>query len=169
MKIILSKQPVCKHTNLGFPFTKVLPFVLHDDYCFTLLLHEKWLMWEKKRENSYIVYSSTMKKDKLVTLAHKCGSADMNQNIALHLKDKIMEAFQQADDLPSHDFLCQGDVLPSNLERFLNFLLAGKADNYSAKVQRMVSSLGQVICRAVTVENAKTCTDLRYIEISILE
>ena len=77
----------------------------------------------------------------------------MIQGVALYLKDKITESFQQAEDLPwppSDDFLRQIDVLPTDLERFLNFLIAGKAENHSPKVQRMVNSLRQDICRAVT-------------------
>ena len=103
--------------------------------------------------NSYIVYSSTMKKDRLVALTYELGSADMVQDVALYLREKITEAFQLADDLPwppSDDYFRENDVLPSDLKKFLGFLLADNVQKQSARVQRLVNSLGQDICRAVT-------------------
>ena len=102
---------------------------------------------------SYIVYSSDVSTDHALTLACELGLTDMMQNVALYLRNIIAEAFEKSKDLPrppTDDFLRKSDVLPGQLKTFLNYLLSGRAEDYAAKVQRIVSSLGQDICKAVT-------------------
>ncbi len=52
--------------------------------------------------------------------------------------------------LPTDDFTRQSDVLSTELKTFLKYLLFVTAEDHTAKVQRIVSSLGQDICRAAT-------------------
>ena len=83
-----------------------------------------------------------MSTDRAVTLARELGSTDMVQHVALYLRNLPW--------LPTDDFIRQSDVLPIELKRFLKYLVFVTAEDHTAKVQRIVSSLGQDICRAVT-------------------
>ena len=103
--------------------------------------------------NSFLVYNSAMSTNKAVILAYELGSSDMIQDVALYIRKTITDAFQQSDDLPwppTEKFLRQKEVVPNDFRRFLNFLFSGIADDQTSRVQRMVSSIGQDICRATT-------------------
>uniref|UniRef100_UPI003AF5FBED hypothetical protein n=1 Tax=Thiolapillus sp. TaxID=2017437 RepID=UPI003AF5FBED len=58
--------------------------------------------------------------------------------------------------LPTDDFIRQSDVLSTELKTFLKYLLFVTAEDHTAKVQRIVSSLGQDIYRAATKGQQRT-------------
>ena len=101
----------------------------------------------------YIVYNSDVSTDRCVTLAYELGSTDIVQHVALYLRNMTAEAFLKVRNLPwlpTDDFIRQSDVLPTKLKTFLKYLLFVTAEAHTAEVQRIVSSLGQDICKAVT-------------------
>ena len=70
------------------------------------------------------------------------------------MRNTILDAFRNSKKLPwpsSADVLANlSDSVPKDLETFLLHVLGGKKCKPSVKQQRLVSSIGQDICRAVT-------------------
>ena len=51
---------------------------------------------------------------------------------------------------PTDDFMLNQDILPKDLQKFLNFLVGETLRECSVKLQRLIASIGQDILRAVT-------------------
>ena len=51
---------------------------------------------------------------------------------------------------PTANDIDEKDCIPEELDRFIKYVLAGKVDETSVQTDRLVSSIGQDICRAVT-------------------
>jgi len=103
---------------------------------------------------SYIVYSSHRDISDTVRCAYELGSRDMIQDVGNYLRQVILESFAKADDLkwpPSaQDLGNMTAVIPSQLEKNLNYLISGKPTPHTSKVHRLVNSIGQDICRAAS-------------------
>ena len=121
---------------------------------------------------SMLVYSSEMNTEKAIITAYELGCADTVKDTALYLRTLITEAFQKSENLPwppTDEYLQNHDILPHELKKFLNYLLAGQAEDHTPKVQRLVTSLGQDILRAVTKGHWKLpkhillCMTLRHL------
>ena len=72
---------------------------------------------------SLLVYSAEMNIQTAVTTAYELGSADTLKDTALYLRSVIIKAFPKSGVLPwppSDDFLQNHNVLPQDIERFLN-------------------------------------------------
>ena len=76
-------------------------------------------------------------------------------NSALELRESILDAFKDAHELPwpptaeDMSLSCE-DTLPPDLIKFLSFLFTGKDNIKNEKTKRLIYSIGQDICRAVT-------------------
>lgn len=82
-------------------------------------------------------------------------SSDQIDVIVLQLHQKIKDAFLKAGDMPwppTAPYLqATENPVPNSLRRFLRLLISGTGSfSSSEKTERLVSSLGQDICRATT-------------------
>ena len=91
-----------------------------------------------------------------ISSAYKLASKDKLKDTATHLRDIILSAFKKSTDLPwpptseEIDRLA-GQSLPEELGRFMNLVIAAReSTTEDDKTQRLVFSIGQDICRAVT-------------------
>ena len=70
------------------------------------------------------------------------------------LRETIISAFENSNDLrwpPTADQIDDvNDVIPSSMSYFLKYIFSGKVNDTSTQVNRLVSSIGQDICRVVT-------------------
>ena len=129
----LQKDPINEHIN----FTKV-------EHCKADAI-SFWLVY-----SSYITVSSALAQ------AYTLGSRDEPQNVALQLRNTILQAFSESKDLPwppiADDMeLISEDLLPPALVRFLSLVMTGKENMpNNEKVNLLVYSIGQDLCRAVS-------------------
>ena len=104
----------------------------------------------------WLVYSSDITVCEALARAYTLGSGDKCQDVALLLRNIIMRAFKDSQELdwpPTADDmqLSSENLLPQELIRFLNLVMAGKeAGESSDKTKRLVFSIGQYMCRAVS-------------------
>jgi hypothetical protein len=104
----------------------------------------------------WVVYSSGITISNAIAQAYTLGSTDKYRDIALLLRQKILKAFRESKDLPwpptTDDMeLCSENLLPPELIRFLTMVMTGEEDvEISEKFERLVFSIGQDLCRAVS-------------------
>ena len=102
----------------------------------------------------YIIASSQISKEKCLSKAYLLASKDKVKDTANLLKSAITKAHSESEDMewpPDPDKLKRSEnILPADLEFFLNILISGKTENLSEKSKRLVLSIGQDICRAAT-------------------
>ncbi|KAK3700755.1 hypothetical protein QZH41_010937 [Actinostola sp. cb2023] len=123
-----------------------------------------------------LVYSASISVADAVVYAYKLGSKDKYEDVALLLRNLIQQAFKQSKSLPwppSADELevnSTDEILPPDLVRFLNYVVSGDENERKCeKTRRIVLSIGQDICRAVTNGEWKMpkhillCTTLRHL------
>ena len=104
---------------------------------------------------SYVlVYNSSLSVSDAVTSAYKLGSKDKYKDLALSLRNVIENAYRETLALPwppTAEYLDEIPPLPDELKKFLCFVIGGQADiDSSNRLQRLVLSIGQDICRAAT-------------------
>ena len=81
------------------------------------------------------------------------GTTDMIAEVGIYLQKMIHEAFEKSDNQPwppTEEYLQNMKIIPSQLQKFLSYLISGKPDNHTIKVNRLRNSIGQDICRAAT-------------------
>ena len=115
----------------------------------------------------WLVYSSDITACEALARAYTLGSGDKCQDVALLLRNIIMRAFKDSKELdwpPTADDmqLSSEDLLPQELIRFLNVVMAGKeAGESSDKTMRLVFSIGQYIyveqCQKANGNYRSTC------------
>ena len=98
-----------------------------------------------------LVYSASISVADAVTYAYKLGTKDKYEDLALLLRGIIKQAFNESKSLPwpptpeDLEIKSSDELLPSDLVRFLNFLVRGDADvEKCEKTRRIVLSIGQV-------------------------
>ncbi|KAG1668503.1 hypothetical protein GQR58_017845 [Nymphon striatum] len=103
-----------------------------------------------------LVYSTIISVAEAVTCAYRIGSKDKFEDVALHLCSVVQGMFNESTPLlwpPTADELdarVSEEYLPTGLVKFLS-LIQGESDvEKSEKSQRLVLSVAQDICRAVT-------------------
>ena len=104
---------------------------------------------------SSLVYKSSIDTGSLVRLTYELSSADRLSTMALQLYDSITEKFKTTEAYPwpptARDLEDQDGILPSDLKKFLSIVITGEdSESNSTKVNRLVLSFGQDLCRAVT-------------------
>ncbi|KAL5015504.1 hypothetical protein ScPMuIL_009774 [Solemya velum] len=105
---------------------------------------------------SQLVYSSSMMLEKAVQSAFMLGSRDTLSDVAETLRNVILNVFENSSALrwpPTAEHIGKtDDILPTELCNFLKYIFSGKVKYTSTQTNRLVSSIGQDICRAVTNE-----------------
>ncbi|XP_032227542.1 uncharacterized protein LOC116611051 [Nematostella vectensis] len=121
-----------------------------------------------------LVYSASISVADAVARAYHLGSIDKHQEVSLILRKSIQRAFKETKPLPwpptADDLVNQADdILPPELETFLNFVITGDSNlEKKETIGRVVLSIGQDICRAATNGEWKLpkhillCTTVRH-------
>ena len=108
---------------------------------------------ESSKYESYLVYSMNTEYSQVIKSAYYLGNSDNIKDVAKHLRKHICEAFERVKDMPwppSVEDLNSMNDIPEDFERFLSTLMFDKTENLSQKDTRLLYSLGQDICRAVS-------------------
>ena len=107
----------------------------------------------------FLIYNNKTTVAEALGVAYKLGSTDKFSDVALDLHKQILEAYKNSKKLPwppTHDDMeiKSKDLLPEKLINFLNLVLTGtlEVEERSLRTQRLVLSIGQDLCRAVTKE-----------------
>jgi hypothetical protein len=102
----------------------------------------------------YLVFSSNISVDEAVTQGYQLASRDAVKDVALLLRGVIKKAFEESKDLPwpppASALEVTDDVIPNMLKRFLSMVISAVPTAASDQTDRIVFSIGQDICRAVT-------------------
>ncbi|KAL5013682.1 hypothetical protein ScPMuIL_007952 [Solemya velum] len=103
---------------------------------------------------SQLIYSSSIMLEKAVQSAFMLGNRDTVSDVAETLRNVILNAFENSSALrwPSHaeHIGKTDDILPTELCNFLKYMFSWKVKYTSTQTNRLVSFIGQDICRAVT-------------------
>ena len=106
------------------------------------------------RFHSYIIFNRDTNIADAIKESYKLGSQNIVLEAGIKLRHVILEAFSKAEETtwppPADSLKADADNIPEQLRGFLTILLCGKENSISAKVTRLVSSLGQDICKATT-------------------
>ena len=106
-------------------------------------------------------------------MTYELSSTDRLSKMTLQLYDSITEKFKTTEAYrwphTARELEDQDDILPPDLKKFLTILMTGhESDSNTAKVNRLVLSLGQGVCRSVTnglwklPKHILLCITLRY-------
>ena len=111
-------------------------------------------LFNKGKFPTYLVYSSHIDVGSAIRCAYELGTKDLVIEVAGFLRKVILEAFQNSEALPwppSAKYLENIDnVVPLEVQNFLTFVISGKSISEVPRVNRLVNSIGQDICRAAT-------------------
>ena len=104
--------------------------------------------------STILVYNSALTISDAVQFAFKFRSRDQTKAFALQIQKSILKAFEESPHLPwppTSEDLGSTPLIPDRLKRFLSVVI-GETDNidYSDKLNRLVYSIGQDLCRAAT-------------------
>ena len=104
----------------------------------------------------YLVFSSRIKTPSAITKAYQLASKDPIREVALVLRGAIKLAYQQSHypqprwPPDTQELIVEEGVIPSVLQRFLSLVLSNTGAVRTARAERILLSIGQNICRAVT-------------------
>lgn len=102
---------------------------------------------------SYIVYSLKMDIGEAIKSSYQLGQKDNVTEVAELIRTEILKKFQETGEmtwpLTVNDLNLSSTVIPNVLEHFLTRVITG-GKPASRRTIRLVSSVGQDICRAVT-------------------
>lgn len=107
----------------------------------------------------WLVCSCNITVSDAISGAFSLRFSDKYQDVALVLRNSILKAFKEKKELPWPRTSAEIEInpetlLPGDLIRFLNLLIAGKEDIHDdktpGKTRRWIPSIGQDICRAVS-------------------
>lgn len=103
--------------------------------------------------NTYLVFSRKIELSDAIRRSYQLGLGDKVIDVAESLRQEIIHAFQNVDNttwpLMVKDLEPKKSVVPDILDRFLTVVLGG-GHSPTAKIRRLVNSIGQDILRAVT-------------------
>ena len=107
---------------------------------------------------SQLLFSNAIDVESAVKRAYELGTVDRAKEVAKSLRESILQAHQQADKIPwppTADYLkSQADIAPEYLSNFLRIVFTGKEptkeNGKNIKIDRLILSVGQDICRAAT-------------------
>jgi hypothetical protein len=101
-----------------------------------------------------LVFSSGISVGDAVEQSYKLGSRDNFKDVALYLRGVILKAFNDSKDLqwppPLNDLEVNEGIIPHTLQSFLNLVITGQPRAPSCNAERLIFSIGQDLCRAVT-------------------
>ena len=109
-----------------------------------------------------LIYNNSITVSDAIAFAYKLGSTDKFADVALLIRGLIQRAYKESKQLPwpptADDMEVRCDkLLPNELVRFLTLVMAGttKEGEKNEKTQRLVLSIGQDLCHAVSDGNWK--------------
>ena len=107
------------------------------------------------RYQSSLVHRSSVDIGSLIRMTYELRSTDRLSKMALQLYDCITEKFKTTEAYrwphTAREPEDQDDILPPDLKTFLTTLITGhESDSNTAKVNRLVLSFCQDLCRSVT-------------------
>lgn len=86
--------------------------------------------------------------------AYKLGAQDSIADAAHTIRQAILNAFEHSEDIPwpptAQYLLNMENGLPEELQKFLNIVLCGKKNDTNSRINRLVMSIGEDLCRAIT-------------------
>lgn len=102
-----------------------------------------------------LVFSTETSLAEAVQSGYLLGCCDKIDDAGILLRNIIKDTFEEADELPwppTASYLqAVENPIPIELQRFLSTLIGGRGSSLgSEKLERLVSSIGQGLCRAVT-------------------
>ena len=106
----------------------------------------------KDGHSSFLVFNTKMDIQKAMESSYKLGQKEKIMESAELLRNDVVNSFSEVDEMTwpiTVKDLDYTSILPTTLEKFLSNLLSGKKDP-SSSTCRLVNSIGQDICRAVT-------------------
>lgn len=102
----------------------------------------------------YLVYSSSISVGEAISQIYNLASKDAIKNVALLLRGVILRSFKESKELPwppsANDLQVNDEVIPPTLNRFLSLVVYGVPRALSHHVERLIYSIGQDLCRAVS-------------------
>ena len=103
---------------------------------------------------TYLVFNKNTPIQDLVKHSYQLGAADTMTQAGLSGREAIKKAFQSTPPLewpPSPAKLYDTDIVPSSITHLLGYLMFGKPIHKNDTIRyRLIDSIGQDICRAVT-------------------
>ena len=110
------------------------------------------LLGDDTRFHSYIIFNRNIDIGDAIKESYKLGSSNSISEAGFKLRNIILEAFSKSEDTPwpptANSLQAGANNIPKQLRSFLTILLCGKENSVSTKVNRLVSSLRQDICKA---------------------
>lgn len=108
----------------------------------------------KGKFSSQIIFRNAIGQAGAIRMAYKLGTEDSISQVAQRLRDGIRNSFHKSEKMPwppTASYLeSLQDVVPRELERFLKVVLSRKDDSVNIRVNRLVLSIGQDLCRPAT-------------------
>ena len=109
---------------------------------------------KKGQFRSMLVYSSDIDVDALIHMTYDLSNSDKVKEVALSLRNDIFSAYAASEALPwpptAHQLEESVEVLPGSIAKFLGILFIGSNVDGSTRVNRLIQSIGQDLCRATT-------------------
>ena len=123
-----------------------------------------------------LVYSSALSTSNAVAASYLAASKDMISDTAAYLRGTILEAFHKSKEMPwpptIEDIRQMAEQsLPEELSKFLRLVVSSNEPDKDicTRTKRLVFSIGQDICRAVTsgrwklAKHILMCTTIRHL------
>ncbi len=102
----------------------------------------------------YLVYSTALDAASAVKVGYELGNKDLIKEVGCYMHNLIAQAYDTSGDIvwpPTAKYLESiEDIVPHQLQTFMNYVISGKSTNQTPKVNRLVLSISQDICRAAT-------------------
>ena len=101
-----------------------------------------------------IIYNTQISIGQAISAAYVLSRKDIIEKSALQIRNQIKVDHQNSEKIKwppkVDDLIRDAEVLPETLQRFLSLLFTGKSKGLSDHAKRLVFSIRQDICRAVT-------------------
>jgi hypothetical protein len=143
--------------NPNYRSTKLKAKLEKDEELEGNLSFSKVILKERGCFSFWLLYNASTSTADAIACAYRLGTADHMTDTALYLRQVILKAFKESADLswpPTADELDKRarEELPDELKRFLNLVLSGCGPQVETceKTRRIVYSIGEDLCRAVT-------------------
>ncbi len=104
----------------------------------------------------YLVFNSGIMRASAISKAYQIVSKDSVREVALSLRGNIMDAYDNSVELQSawppdpSELIVHEGVIPPLLQWFLSLVLGNTERSSTTRAERILLSIGQDICRAVT-------------------
>ena len=162
--------------NPDYRSTKLMAKIEKDSDLARYISFAKVCLKDRGCLSMWLVYCTTITLDDAIASAYKLGTVDFVKHSALCLRQSIEKAFHEMPDLPwpptADELNARSEnEVPETLKEFLHFVISGSdsSSEQCEKTQRLIYSIGQDLCRAVTNGEWKLskhillCTAVRHL------